>query len=59
MESVGLPYKEAHRKSGVWARNIRTWEDFEVWDRDYFIFADYVYKLTPLLTSHPGGYQII
>lgn len=26
---------------------------------DYFIFADYLYKLTPLLTAHPGGFQII
>ncbi len=26
---------------------------------DHFIFADYVYKLAPLLVSHPGGYQII
>ena len=30
-----------------------------IYSNNYFVFADYVYSLSEILHSHPGGFQII
>jgi hypothetical protein len=34
-------------------------KDLKIYSENYFIFANYVYSLAPVLGNHPGGWQII
>lgn len=43
----------------TWLRRVNKESELEVYHGDYFIFADYVYRLGPVLGAHPGGFEII
>ena len=40
-------------------RRIKNKKDMLIYSNNYFVFADYVYSLSEILHSHPGGFQII
>ena len=59
MESVSVYESKVQSRNKNWLKQIKSSKDLELFHGDYFIFADYVYRLSPLLTSHPGGFRII
>lgn len=59
MESVSVYESKVQPRNKNWLKQIKSSKDLELFHGDYFIFADYVYRLSPLLTSHPGGFRII
>lgn len=38
---------------------MRSFKDLRIYSENYFIFANYVYGLSKILASHPGGWGII
>jgi hypothetical protein len=40
-------------------RKIKSVKDLKIYSENYFIFANYVYSISPILGAHPGGWNII
>lgn len=40
-------------------RQIKSHKDLGVYSENYFIFANYVYSISNVIGSHPGGWNII
>ena len=40
-------------------RPIKSLKNLNIYSDNYFIFANYVYSLSSILSDHPGGWQII
>lgn len=40
-------------------RHIKSLKDLKIYSENYFIFANYVYSISNIIGSHPGGWNII